>query len=120
MMGQPFVPVVSNVQPMPFSPKPPVHALNPTEQKQIDLWVEQRRRNFPSKNKAATDKRTIENKASELSELERKLRKKLTLILSQMSGGKDKKRPHDRKPTNLPKQPEKRQRPTDPSNSDQP
>ena len=37
------------------------------------------------------EKKNIENKAHEISELELKLRKKLKLILGQMGSGKDKK-----------------------------
>ena len=47
------------------------------------------------------DKKSIDNKAQELSELERKLRKKLSLILSQISTSKVSRKRDERKKSKL-------------------
>jgi hypothetical protein len=70
--------------------------LTADDQREINLWIEQRRLKFPSRstteqgNEKNVATRNIQNRAGELSELERKLRRKLSLIVSQMS-------PKDRK-----------------------
>ena len=65
------------------------------EQREIDLWIQQRKKNFPKRNqqpKEASDEanttsliptanKTIKNEAGEFSQLERKLRQRLSIII---------------------------------------
>lgn len=62
------------------------------DKEEIDLWIQQRRANFPKASERQPEqqaKKTIVNKAGQVSDLERKLRKKLSFILSQMTGSDD-------------------------------
>lgn len=71
-------------------------ALSKKEINEIDLWIEQRRNKFPKAGKVASNSSSIQNKGGEISELERKLRKKLSFIVSQMTGDKKERRDNKR------------------------
>ena len=66
--------------------------LSKQEITEIDLWLQQRRNKFPKAGRAVGASSTLQNKGGEISELEKKLRKKLSFIVSQMTGDKKERR----------------------------